>query len=199
MKIGYIRVSALDQNLGRQREKMLELGIEDRFIFADKRSGKNFERPQYQAMRQVIRKGDLIYIDSLDRLGRNYDAIITEWKYITRTLEADIIILDNLDLFDSRKFKTMGDIGKLMEDQFLSLLSYIAQQERLRIKSRQREGIDLALKEKRPYGRPKVQVSEQFLKEIYPLWKQGKITAVKAMKLSGLKRNKFYEIVKNLN
>lgn len=95
-------------------------------------------------MKRFCDEGDLVYVDSLDRLGRNYDDIITEWKYITRTINANIVCLDNETLFDSRKFKAMGDIGKLMEDQFLSLLSYVAEQERKKIKQRQSEGIIIA-------------------------------------------------------
>ncbi len=87
----------------------------------DKQSGKDFNRPRYQAMRLMIRECDLVYIDALDRLGRDYDGIIAEWKYITRELKADIVCLDNETLFDSRKFRTMGDFGKVMEDQFFKL------------------------------------------------------------------------------
>lgn len=107
----------------------------------DKASGANFDRIQYQALRDRIREGDLIYIDALDRLGRNYDEVISEWKYITRTIKADIIILENETLFDSRKFRDMGDMGKLMEDQFLSSLAYVAEQERKKIRQRQAEGL----------------------------------------------------------
>ena len=95
---------------------MIDLGIEERHIYIDKQSGKDFNRPKYQSMKDAIREGDLIYMDALDRLGRNYDGIISEWKFITRELNADIIILENEFLFDSRKFKAMGDMGKLMED-----------------------------------------------------------------------------------
>lgn len=197
MEIGYIRVSAADQNLDRQREKLLALGIEERFIFADKASGKNFDRPQYQAMRQVLREGDLLYIDALDRLGRNYDGVISEWKYITREIKADIVVLNNQELFDSRKFRQMGELGKLMEDQFLSLLAYIAEMERSNIKQRQREGITIALKEKRPYGRPKIAMTP-FMAETYNRWAQGEITAVKAMKIMGLKRGTFYNLAKKI-
>ncbi len=197
MNLGYVRVSSKDQNEGRQLAKMQELAIEDRFIFVDKQSGKDFDRPQYQAMKQVIRAGDVIYIDALDRLGRDYDGILTEWKRITRELNADIVILENETLFDSRKFKAMGDIGKLMEDQFLSMLSYVAEQERKKIKQRQAEGIALAKSECRPYGRPRVEVDESF-KDIYTSWKNGEITAVKAMELSGLKKVTFYARVKEI-
>ncbi len=102
---------------------MLALGIEERMIFVDKQSGKDFNRPSYQTMKRILRKGDLLYLDALDRLGRDYEGIIYEWKHITRNIQADIVVLENETLFDSRKYREMGDIGKLMEDQFLNLLS----------------------------------------------------------------------------
>lgn len=195
MKIAYIRVSSKDQNEGRQVEKMLSLDIEERFIFIDKASGKNFDRPRYKAMKEVLREGDILYIDSLDRLGRDYDGIIHEWKYITRELKADIVALDMKDFFDSRKFKAQGDIGKLMEDQFLTLLSYVAEQERKKIKQRQREGIALCKKEGRAYGRPAIKAPPNFKQE-YNRWKSGEITAAEAMRRTGLKTNTFYRLVK---
>ena len=150
-------ISDVGQNIDRQYTKMLELRIEERFIYVDKQSGKNFDRPQYQAMKGTIRQGDLIYIDALDRLGRDYDMILKEWKEITRDLGADIVILENETLFDSRKFKVIGDdLGKLMEDQFLSLLSYVASQERKRMLIRQREGIAQAKAKGKHLGRPKM-------------------------------------------
>ena len=197
MKLGYVRVSSRDQNPERQLEKLKLLGVEDRFIFLDKQSGKDFDRPQYQTLKRIIREGDLLYIDALDRLGRNYDGIIQEWKDITRTLRADIVVLDQETLFDSRKFKSMGDIGKLMEDQFLSLLSYVAEQERIKIRQRQREGIDLALAKKLPYGRPKVLITDR-LRKAWLDWKKGKITAVEAMRRSDMKRTTFYKLDKVL-
>lgn len=195
MDMGYVRVSSKDQNEGRQLVKMQELGIEERFIFVDKQSGKDFDRPQYQAMKQVIREGDLVYIDSLDRLGRNYDGILEEWKEITRKINADIVILENETLFDSRKFKAMGDIGKLMEDQFLSMLSYVAEQERKKIRQRQAEGIAKAKTEGRTGGRPMIKIDDKFV-QAYTQWKAGDITAVKAMELAGMKKVTFYKRVK---
>ena len=100
---------------------MQEFGIEERFIFVDKATGKNFDRPEYQAMKKIIREGDIIYFDALDRLSRNYDGIIKEWKHITRELEADIVVLENEALFNSRKCREMGDIGNHMKDMFLAL------------------------------------------------------------------------------
>ena len=144
MKIGYIRVSDKKQNPDRQIEKMLDIGIEERFIFVDRQSGKDFARPSYQSMKQVLREGDLLYLDALDRLGRDYDGIIEEWKDMTRNIGVDIVVLEQESLFDSRRFREMEELGKLMEDQFLSLLSYVAEQERNKIRTRQREGINIA-------------------------------------------------------
>lgn len=195
MRLGYIRVSSKDQNVDRQLEKMKSLDIEKRFIFIDKQSGKNFERPQYQSMKNIIRQGDLIYIDALDRLGRDYEGIIREWKQITRELDADIVILENDVLFDSRKFKSMGDVGKLMEDQFLSLLSYVAEQERLKIRTRQAEGIAAAKSRGKKLGRKRKEPKIEF-DTIYKKWKIGEITAVKAMKELDLSKTCFYRRVK---
>jgi len=198
MKLGYVRVSDQSQKTDRQINKLKKLDIEERFIFIDKKSGKNFDRDQYQAMKRIIRKGDLIYIDALDRLGRNYEGVIHEWKEITRSLGADIVVLDQESLFDSRKFKSMGDTGKLMEYQLLSLLSYVAEQERNKIRQRQREGIDLALSQKRPYGRPKAKITDT-LRAAYLQWKKGNITAVEAMAKSDTKPTTFYKLAKRLD
>lgn len=141
---GYVRVSTVEQNEARQLATMRELGVERKNVFVDKASGKDTNRPQYQELRSIIQSGDLIYMDDLDRLGRSYDDVIDEWKYITRKVGADIVITSNAELFDSRRFKSMGDIGKLLEDQFLSMLAYVAEQERKKNKRRQREGIEIA-------------------------------------------------------
>ena len=199
MNIGYVRVSSKDQNPERQLLKMRELGIQERFIFVDHGwSGKNFDRPQYQAMKQIIREGDTVYLDALDRLGRDYDGIIREWKEITREMGADIVVLENETIFDSRKFREMGDIGKLMEDQFLSLLSYVAEQERKKIKQRQREGIVVAKAKGVRFGRPGCPVPPNF-QEIYQVWREGKITAVEAMRRAGMKKTSFYKTASAVN
>lgn len=194
---GYVRVSTQEQHEERQLEKMKALGISDRDVFVDKASGKNFNRPKYQALKNSLRKGDLVYIDALDRLGRNYDAIIKEWKEITRAIGADIIVLENESLFNSRKFRDMGDVGKVMEDQFLSLFSYIAEQERKKILTRQAEGIKVAKAQGKHLGRPKAEYTEAF-KAAYTLWKAGEITAVEAMKRADVKKTTFYKFVKQI-
>lgn len=198
MLLGYVRISSKDQNEARQIIKMRELGIEERFIFVDKASGKDFDREQYQAMKRIIREGDLVYLDSLDRLGRTYDGVIEEWKFITRTLNADIVTLDNASLFDSRKFKELGDIGKLMEDQFLSLLAYVAEQERKKIKQRQAEGIAVAKSQGKHLGRPVASVDTKVLQKIYRSWKAGEITAVDASKNLGISKPTFYRRIREL-
>lgn len=193
----YIRVSSADQNEGRQLEKMNALGIAERDIFVDKASGKDFDRPMYQALKSSLRKGDLVYVDALDRLGRNYDQIISEWKDITRNIGADIIVLENESLFNSRKFRTMGDVGKVMEDQFLSLFSYIAEQERNKIHQRQAEGIAVAKKEGKHLGRPQTEITDTF-KAAYKKWKAGEITAVQAMQEADVKKTTWYKLVKQV-
>ncbi|PZE19361.1 recombinase family protein [Paenibacillus xerothermodurans] len=147
MELAYARVSAKDQNPERQLVKFRQLGIDERYIFIDMQSGKDFNRPRYQAMRLMIREGDFVYLDALDRLGRDYDGIIWEWKYTTRDLREDKVVLENETPFDSWKFRTMGDFGKVMEDQFLGLLSYVAEQKRKNNRQRQAEGIEVARKD----------------------------------------------------
>lgn len=195
MKLAYGRVSAKDQNPERQLIKFRQLGVDDRYIFVDKQSGKDFERPRYQAMRMMLREGDLVYMDALDRLGRDYDGIITEWRYITREINADIVCLENEALFDSRKFKTMGDIGKLLEDQFLSMLAYVAEQERKKNRQRQSEGIEVARAAGVRFGRPKQEIDDCFIR-VYSEWKNGSITATEAMRQLNMKKPTFYRRVK---
>jgi DNA invertase Pin-like site-specific DNA recombinase len=197
VKIGYVRVSTKDQETERQIRKMRANGVEDRFMFEEKQSGKDFNRPEYQAMKRIIRRGDLVYLDALDRLGRDYDGIISEWKYITREIGADIVVLENEALFDSRRFKAMGDLGKLLEDQFLSMLAYVADAERKKNKQRQAEGIAVAVEKGIKFGRPKLATADTF-EPIYKLWKSGEITAIAAMKQLGISKNTFYRRVVEL-
>lgn len=143
----------------------------------------------------MLRPGDLLYIDALDRLGRNYDKVIEEWQKITREIKANIVILENELLFDSRKFQQMGDIGKLLEDQFLSMLSFVADQERKKMKQRQAEGIAVAKTKGIPLGRPKRTLPKQFPFE-YEIWKSGKQSAKSAMNHLNMSASTFYRRVK---
>ncbi|MFK9119562.1 recombinase family protein [Peribacillus frigoritolerans] len=191
-KFGYIRVSSKDQNEGRQLQAMLENGLNERDIFLDKQSGKNFNRVQYQLLKRMIRKGDVLYIHSLDRFGRNKEEILQEWNDITKNIQADIVVMD-MPLLDTTQFK--DSLGTFIADLVLQILSWMAEEERDRIRKRQREGIDVALQNGVPFGRPKVQVTKEFI-EVYNRWKAGEVTAVKAMEELGVKKTTFYKLVK---
>ncbi|USK31248.1 recombinase family protein (plasmid) [Bacillus sp. CMF21] len=191
-KFGYIRVSSKDQNEGRQLQAMLENGLNERDIFLDKQSGKNFNREQYQLLKRMIRKGDILYIHSLDRFGRNKEEILQEWNDITKNIQADIVVMD-MPLLDTTQYK--DNLGTFIADLVLQILSWMAQEERDRIRKRQREGIDVALQNGVQFGRPKVQPSEEF-KVTYSRWKAGEMTAVKAMGELNVKKTTFYRLVK---
>jgi len=158
----------------------------------DKQSGKDFECVQYQLLKRIIRKRDILYIHSLDRFGRNKEEIFHEWNDLTKNIEADIIVLD-MPLLDTTQYK--DSLGTFIADLVLQILSWMAEEERERIRKRQREGIDVALKNGVAFGRPKVQVTEEF-KEVYHRWKAGEMTAVKAMQEVGLKKTTFYKFVR---
>lgn len=196
MDIAYLRISASTQNLDRQIETMEKLGVEERYIFKDIATGKNFDRPGYQAMKNILRAGDCLYIDSLDRLGRDYEAIISEWKNITREIGCDIVALDNTGLFDSRKFREMGDIGRLLEDQMLSLLAYVADVERKKILERQRQGIATAKKKGVKFGRPTPLIDWDLFDRTAKRWERGEITGVEACRITGCKKTSFYKYIK---
>ncbi|RJS62761.1 recombinase family protein [Priestia filamentosa] len=191
-KFGYIRVSSRDQNEGRQLQSMEEAGISPRDIFIDKQSGKNFNREQYQLMKRMMRKGDILYIHSLDRFGRNKEEILQEWNAITKEIEADIVILD-MPLLDTTQYK--DSLGTFIADLVLQILSWMAEEERDRIRKRQREGIDAALKDGVSFGRPKAQVSQEFI-EAYNRWRNKEVTAVQAMNEANVKKTTFYKLVK---
>lgn len=171
---------------------MRQLGIEERDVFMDKQSGKDFDREKYQAMKSCLREGDVLYIHSLDRFGRNKDEIEKEWKEITKDIKADIVVLD-MPLLDTTKHK--DSIGSLISDIVLQVLSWMAQEERNKINTRREEGVKIALQNGVKFGRPKAEVSEEFL-QAYRQWKAGEITATKAMEQAGMKRTTFYKLVK---
>lgn len=192
-KFGYIRVSSKDQNEGRQLDAMKKMGINGRDIYLDKQSGKNFERANYQLLKRVIRNGDILYIHSLDRFGRNKEEILQEWNDLTKNIEADIVVLD-MPLLDTTQYK--DSMGTFIADLVLQILSWMAEEERERIRKRQREGIDLALQNGIRFGRSPVLVSEEF-KVVYRKWKAGELTAVEAMKELKIKKTTFYKLVRN--
>lgn len=189
---GYCRVSSTDQKEDRQLEAMLDLGISERDIFVDKCSGKNFDRPQYQALKVQLREGDILVIKSIDRLGRNYKQICEEWREITREIKANIKVLD-MPVLDTTR--TEGLIGEVISDIVLQLLSYVAEQERAFIKQRQAEGIKLAKEKGKRLGKPPIEYPENW-NNVYKVWKSGAITAREAMKQLNLKPTSFYKLAK---
>ena len=189
---GYCRVSSTDQKEDRQLEAMLELGINERDIFVDKCSGKNFDRPQYQALKVQLREGDVLVIKSIDRLGRNYKQICEEWREITREIKANIKVID-MPVLDTTR--TEGLIGEVISDIVLQLLSYVAEQERAFIKQRQAEGIKLAKEKGKRLGKPPIEYPENW-DNVYKVWKSGAITAREAMKQLNLKPTSFYKLAK---
>lgn len=189
---GYCRVSSTDQNEDRQLEAMLEMGINERDIFVDKCSGKNFDRPQYQAMKLQLREKDILVIKSIDRLGRNYRQICDEWREIAKEIHAHIKVID-MPILDTTR--TDGLLGEVISDIVLQLLSYVAEQERAFIKQRQAEGIKIAKEKGKHLGRPKIKFPEKW-EDIYKIWAEGAITAREAMSRLELKPTSFYKLVK---
>lgn len=159
MIYGYARVSSLDQNEERQIIALKAQGIARTAIFVDKKSGSTFERPQYQRMMRKLRKGDVIYVLSIDRLGRNYEEIQTQWRYITKKKKADIVVI-NMPLLDTRKGKDL--VGTFLSDVVLQLLSFVAENERNNIRERQAEGIAAAKARGVKFGRPCRELPEDF-------------------------------------
>jgi len=195
----YIRVSAKDQNPDRQLYEMMQLGVNERDIFIDKESGKDFERAQYQALKQCLRNGDLLYIKSIDRFGRNSKEIKKEWEHITQEIKADIKVLD-MPLLDTTQHK--DTLGTFVSDLVLQVLSFVAERERENIRQRQSEGIAVAKAKGRHLGRPQMNW-ESLTKEQkanlelnYSKWQDKEITAVQFMEMLGLRKNTFYKIVK---
>jgi DNA invertase Pin-like site-specific DNA recombinase len=193
-KFFYARVSSRDQSLERQLVAAREVGIDKDYIFIEKSSGKDFKRPEYQLMKRMLRNNDILYIKSLDRLGRNKQMILDEWRELTRIKHVDVVVID-MPLLNTTKYKDMNGIEILISDLILQLLSYMAEDERKRIKDRQTEGIRIALDKGIKFGRKKIEINEKF-ESVYADWKDKKITAVHAMKLLGMKNNTFYRRVK---
>lgn len=196
---GYIRVSSKDQNIDRQLAEMKALGIDERDIYIDMESGKDFNRPMYQALKRTLRAGDLLYVKSIDRFGRNSREIKREWQEITQDIGADIRVID-MPLLDTTQHK--DTLGNFVSELVLQVLSFVAEKERENIRQRQAEGIAVAKAKGKHLGRPRLnldtlsQDQRKLLAKYYPKWKDGEITAVKFMDIVGLKKSTFYKIVK---
>lgn len=176
MTYGYVRVSSRDQNEERQMIAMRDFGVEQKQIYLDKQSGKDFERPQYQKLLRKLKSGDTLVIKSIDRLGRNYDEILVQWRTITKQKKAAIVVLD-MPLLDTRQNRDLT--GTLIADIVLQLLSYVAQTEREFIKQRQKEGIAAAKARGVKFGRAPLERPEEFI-HLRTLWQQGKVSAREA-------------------
>lgn len=192
ISVGYIRVSSKDQNEDRQRKQMLDIGINDRYIFCDKESGKDFDREQYKAMLAMLRDGDVVYFTSLDRMGRNYQEIATQWRIITEERHCDIVILD-MDILDTRKNRDLT--GQLISDIVLKLLSYVAERERDNIRKRQAEGIAIAKANGVYKGRKPIDIDKEAFESVYAEVVRGERTNRYAMEKLGLKPNTYYKAV----
>lgn len=193
---GYVRVSSKDQNEDRQVEAMLKLGIQKERIFIDKQSGKDFKRPEYQTLKRMLKDSpnSLLVIHSIDRLGRNYKEIIKEWQEIVTDCQADIKVID-MPLLDTTQYKDL--LGTFISDLILQVLSFVAEEERKKIKTRQAEGIQIAKEKGKELGRPKAEITDEFLQE-WKKWKAGAQTATQTMLNTNTKRTTFYKLSKEL-
>lgn len=188
----YGRVSSKDQNESRQLNSIKDMDIDERDVYIDKASGKDFNRPEWMALKRSIRTGDILFIKSIDRLGRNKKGILEQWKWLMDN-KIDIVVLD-MPLLDTRKYKDIAGVGELITDLVLQILAWLAEEERININTRQREGIEAARLRNVKFGRPRIEPGDNFL-AIYKEWKSKKITARKAMEILNIKANTFYRRV----
>lgn len=193
---GYVRVSTKEQNEDRQLDALSELNVKGMKIYTDKQSGKDFNRPQYQEMVKRMKKGDLLYVPSIDRLGRNYEDIKEQWRYLTKEIGIDICILDSKALLDTRA--SMDSCGNLISDLTLSILSFFADNERKNIRKRQAEGIAAAKARGVHLGRRPNPVPKNF-PETVERWKNGEIQFSEALSICKMKPATFYRRIKDLN
>ena len=182
-----MRVSTKDQNEDRQLIAMEGLAIPEKNIYIDKQSGKDFERPQYKKLVRRLKKDDLLYIKSIDRLGRNYEEIQNQWRILTKEKGVDIVVLD-MPLLDTRRGKDL--VGTFLSDIVLQVLSFVAENERSNIRQRQAEGIAAAKAKGIRFGRPPRPLPENF-HDVYQRWRAGRITGIAAAKECGMPLSTF--------
>ena len=192
MEYGYIRVSSKEQNEQRQVVALRGFGIEERRIYMDKQSGKDFERPQYKRMIRKLKAGDTLVVKSIDRLGRNYEEILEQWRIITKEKRAAIVVLD-MPLLDTRQNRDLT--GTLIADIVLQLLSYVAQTEREFIRQRQAEGIAAAKARGVRFGRKPLHPPQAY-ESVYQAWAKGELSARKAAKELGVTHQTFLKWTK---
>ena len=179
---GYIRVSSRDQNEDRQIDAMNQLKIVPKNIYIDKQSGKDFERPEYKKLFKRLKRDDVLYIKSIDRLGRNYEEIQNQWRILTKEKGVDIVVMD-MPLLDTRRGKDL--MGTFLSDIVLQVLSFVAENERVNIRQRQAEGIAAAKARGIHLGRPPEPLPENF-HQVYQKWQSGLITGAEAAKECGM-------------
>lgn len=192
---GYARVSTKEQNEARQMDALRGFPVEEKNIFVDKQSGKDFQRPSYTKLIRQLRPGDTLVILSIDRLGRNYDEILKQWRILTKEKMIDIVVLD-MPLLDTRN-RDKGLTGVFIADLVLQILSYVAQSERENIRKRQAEGIEAAHRRGIRFGRPPKEVPENF-EEVVARWHRKEITMAEALAETELKQTHFFKKIKEL-
>ena len=185
---GYMRVSSKEQNEDRQKIALTEMGVPENNIYMDKQSGKDFERTQYKRLLRKLNENSVLYIKSIDRLGRNYGELNEQWRIITKEKKADIVVID-MPLLDTRREKNL--LGTFISDVVLALLSYVAENERTNIKQRQAEGIAAAKARGVKFGRPPLPIPENFY-QMHKDWRAGKITIEAAAKACNMCPKTFY-------
>ncbi len=195
MIYAYIRVSTKQQKIDRQYEEIKEMNVQDKCIYIDKESGNNFDRPNYQRLIKRLKRNDLLIIKSIDRLGRNYKMILDEWSNITKTIGADIKVID-MPLLDTR-IEEKNLVGTFISDVVLQVLSFVAENERANIRQRQSEGIRLAKERGVKFGRPKVVVPPN-TNNILSDYLNHKISNTVAAELIGVSRGTFFRLVREL-
>lgn len=188
-KYGYVRVSTREQNEARQLDALAPYEIPQKNLFVEKKSGKDFDRPVYKRLMKRLRPGDLLIVKSIDRLGRNYDEILEEWRHITREIRADVLILD-MPLLDTRT-KGRDLTGTFIADLVLQILSYVAQTERENIRRRQMEGIVAAKRQGVRFGRPALPLPDNF-NAIHKAWREKKLTLKQAARECDMPEGTFY-------
>lgn len=193
-KYGYIRVSSKDQNESRQVIALMEAGILKNEIYMDKSSGKNFNRKEYKKLLRRLNDNTILFVKSIDRLGRNYEEIIEQWRIITKVKRADIVVLD-MPLLDTRREKNL--MGTFIADIVLQILSYVAQTERENIKQRQAEGIAAAKARGVRFGRPERSLPDNF-NQVVSMWTRKEVSIKEAAKLCNMPKSTFYDKAREL-
>ena len=188
MIYGYVRVSTKEQNEDRQLIALKEVGVQEKNIYLDKQSGKDFNRPQYKKLLRKLKKDDLLYIKSIDRLGRNYEEIQQQWRLLTKEKDIDIVVLD-MPLLDTRRGKDL--MGTFLSDIVLQVLSFVAENERTNIRQRQAEGIAAAKAKGVKYGRPPMPLLDNFY-EVHKAWRTKKLTLKQAAAACNMPVGTFY-------